>query len=60
MNIFKEIMWVLCRYPATFGFGWATADLLTGDYKSVAWVLFVASILFGVGYFTERWSKYFE
>ena len=57
MKIFKEIMAVLCRHPAAFGFGWATADLLTGDYKNAAWVLFVVSILYGVGYFTERFSK---
>jgi hypothetical protein len=57
MKIFKEIMWVMCRYFATFGFGWATADLFQCDYGSAAWVLFVVSIVFGIGYFTERLSK---
>ena len=56
MKIFKEMMYIPCRYFATFGFGWATADLFGGYYKSAAWVLFVVSILFMVGYFTERWS----
>ncbi len=57
MIVFKEVMAILCRYFATFGFGWAMADLFTGDYKSAAWVLFVVSIVFGVGYFAERWSN---
>lgn len=57
MKIFKEIMAVLCRPFGTFGFGWAVGDLFAGDYKGAAWVLFVVSILFIVGYFTERWSK---
>lgn len=58
MKIFKEVMAILCRHFATFGFGWATADLFTGDYKNAAWVLFVVSIVFGVGYFAERWSDF--
>lgn len=57
MKVFKEIMAALCRPFGTFGFGWAIGELLTGDYKSAAWVLFVVSILFIVGYFAERLSK---
>lgn len=56
MKIFKEIMRIICQHPAAFGFGWAAADLFTGDYKNAAWVLFVVSIVFGIGYFTERLS----
>ena len=57
MKIFKDVMAILCRHFATFGLGWSTADLLTGDYKSAAWVLFVVSIMFMVGYFAERWTN---
>lgn len=57
MKIFKEIMAVLCRPFGTFGFGWAIGDLIVRDYKSAAWILFVVSILFIVGYFAERLSN---
>lgn len=57
MKVFKEIIAVLCRPFGTFGLGYASYDLFTGDYKNAAWVLFVVSIIFGVGYFTERWNK---
>lgn len=56
MKIFKEIMAIMFRF-GIFGFGWAMADLFTGDYKAAAWVLFVVSIMFIVGYLTERLSK---
>ena len=60
MKIFKEVMWFMCRYFAVFGFGWSVADLLKCDYKGAAWGLLIVSIVFGVGYFTERWSdEYF-
>ena len=57
MKIFKEVISMINHYIGCFGFGWAIADLGQGDYKSAAWVLFVVSILFIVGYFAERWSK---
>lgn len=53
MKIFKGILSVICRF-ATFGLGWAIGDLFTGDYKTAAWVLFAVSIIFMVGWFTER------
>lgn len=56
MRIFKEIMASINRVISLFGFGFAIGDLFTGDYKRAAWVLFVVSILFMVGYFAERWS----
>ena len=53
MKVFKNILNVICRF-GTFCFGWAIADLFTGDYKSAAWILFAVSIIFMVGWFTER------
>lgn len=58
MKTFKEVISIINRHIGCFGFGWAIADLFTGDYKNAAWVLFVVSILFMVGYFTERWSNF--
>lgn len=55
MKNFKEVINIICRF-ATFALGWAIADLFTGDYKSAAWILFTTSILFLIGYFTERFS----
>jgi len=57
MKIFKEIMAILCNPIGTFCIGFSTYDLFTGDYKNAAWLLFVVSILFLVGYFAERLSK---
>lgn len=57
MKIFKEVMAILCNPFGTFCFGYATYDLFTGNYKVAAWMLFVASILFFVGYFAERFSN---
>lgn len=56
MKIFKEIINIILRF-GTFALGWAIADLFTGDYKSAAWILFATSILFLIGYFTERFSE---
>ena len=57
MKIFKEVMAVLCNPIGTFCIGFASYDLFTGDYKNAAWVLFVVSILFLIGYSSERLSK---
>ena len=57
MKIFKEVIGVINRTISTFCFGYAIADLFTGDYKTASWMLFIVSILFMVGYFTERWSN---
>lgn len=57
MHKFKEVVRFMCQHPAALGLGWATGDLLMEDYKSAAWILFVVSIIYLVGYFTERFSK---
>lgn len=57
MKIFKEVMAILCNPIGTFGLGFAIYDLFTGDYQKAAWVLFVVSILFLVGYSVERLSE---
>lgn len=57
MKIFKEVMAILCNPIGTFCLGFAMRNLFTGDYKVAAWLLFVVSALFMVGYFAERFSK---
>ena len=57
MKIFKEVIGIINRTISTFCLGFAMMDLFTGDYQIAAWMLFGTSILFAVGYFTERWSK---
>ena len=57
MEIFKEVIGIINHTIGTLCFGYAIADLFTGDYKTASWMLFIVSILFVVGYFTERWSK---
>lgn len=56
MKIFKEVIGVINRTIGTFCFGFASMRVFVGDYKIASWILFVVSILFIVGYFTERWS----
>ena len=57
MYIFKEVISIINRTIGTFCFGFAMRDLFTGKYKNAAWILFVVSVLFMVGYFAEQWSK---
>lgn len=57
MKIFKEVIFILFRPFGVCWLGLATSNLFAEDYKTAAWMLFVVSIIFGVGYFTERWSK---
>ena len=38
-------------------FGFAIPEMLLGEYKSAATLLFIVSILFVVGYFTERIAR---
>ena len=60
MEIFKEIIGIINRTLATYGFGFGLAQLLNGEYKIAAWALFIVSILFMVGFFTERWSRIYN
>ena len=60
MKVFKEIIGIINRTIGMFCFGWAIPDIFMGDYKVAAWLLFVVSILFIVGYLTERWSNMCE
>ena len=57
MEVFKKIMSVINRVFSPFCLGFAMHDLFTGDYKNAAWVLFVVSIFFMVGYYAERLSR---
>ena len=57
MKIFKKIMAVLCNQLGIFCLGYAMYDLFTCDYKVAAWMLFVTSIIFLVGYSAERLSQ---
>lgn len=57
MEVFKKIMSVINSMFSPFCLGSAISDLFTGDYKNAAWLLFVVSILFMVGYFAERLSR---
>ena len=57
MYIFKEAICIINRTIGVFFFGFAMRDLFSGKYKNAAWILFVVSALFIVGYFAERWSK---
>lgn len=54
MEIFKEIIGIVNRTIATFGFGFGVTRLIKGEYELASWVLFGVSILFMVGYFVER------
>ncbi len=56
MEVFKEIIGFINRTIGTFCFGFAIPKLFKGDYDIAAWMLFAVSILYIVGYFTERWS----
>lgn len=57
MIFFKELIRFIQPF-AIFAFGWGIGDLIiTGDYKSAAWILFSVSIFFIIGYFTERFSE---
>lgn len=60
MKIFKEIIGVVNRSIATFGFGFGMARLFNREYEVAAWALFIASILFMVGFFTERWDRIYN
>ena len=57
MKIFKKVMAVMCSPLGTFCFGYATVGLFTGNYKIAAWMLFITSIVFLVGYATERFGE---
>lgn len=58
MENFKEIFGIIVRTIGGFGLGFGGSTmLLNKDYKTASWVLLVASILFMVGYFVERWSN---
>lgn len=56
MYIFKETMGVINRTFGSFGFGFGISQILNGNYKIASFALLIVSILFIVGYFTERWS----
>ena len=56
MYIFKETMGVINRTFGSFGFGFGISHILNGNYKIASFALLIVSILFIVGYFTERWS----
>lgn len=53
MKIFKEIMAILCRLFGTFAYGWAIADLFSGNYETASWILFAVATLFLIGYSVE-------
>ena len=57
MENFKETIGIINKMITTFCFGLALPSLFTGDYQIAAWILFGTSIMFAVGYFTERWSN---
>lgn len=57
MKIFKDIIGIVNRTIASFGLGCSISMLIQGRYKVAAWSLLAVSILYMVGYFTERWSK---
>lgn len=57
MKAFKEVMYVVCSSLGGCGLGWGSFELFAGDYQCAACVLFITSILFIVGYFTEQLSK---
>lgn len=56
MKVFKAVMYVVNRTIATCSFGYSIAQLLNGRYQLAAWFLFGVSVLFMIGYFTEKWS----
>ena len=55
MKVFKEIIGIIVRTFGTFFFGLGVERMICGDYKTATYLLFVASVLFTTGYFTERW-----
>lgn len=56
MKIFKKIIGIVNRTIATCSFGFSIPQLLNGRYQLAAWFLFGVSVLFMIGYFTEKWS----
>ena len=58
MKKFEKIMISINRTACPFGFGFATYNLFTGDYKSAAWVLFVVATLFMVERMARLCSEY--
>ena len=57
MENFKDIMGVVNTKFSSALFGAGSVQMLTGNFKMATYMLFVVSILYIVGYFTERWSK---
>ena len=58
IKMFKEFIGIINRTIGCFCFGFAIPKLFIGDYRIASWNLLVVSILFIVGYYTERWSKF--
>lgn len=57
MKIFKDVM---CIINATLGsalFGNAVGQTFSENYKAATILLLIATVLFIVGYFVERFSK---
>jgi len=57
MIIFKEILGIINKTFASFGLGFGMSALFRGHYEISAWALFIVSVLFMIGYYTERWSS---
>ena len=56
MKKFKEVIEIIGRPIGILCCICGGCDLLVGDYKLASWALLIASTIFMVGYFTERWS----
>lgn len=56
MSPFKETMGIINRTFGAFCVGHGSSNLFRGNYKVAAFSLFIASILFMIGYLAERWS----
>jgi hypothetical protein len=55
MNVFRKIINGVNRTLGACAFGHGAARMFCGQYEIAAYCLFAVSILFIVGYYTERW-----
>lgn len=58
MEKFKDILGQLNITFTTVVLGAGASQLfLIGNHKAAAYLLLITTIMYGVGYFTERWTK---
>lgn len=56
MEKFKDILVHTNIIFSAVVFGAGFIPLFVGDFKSAAYLFLITTIMYGVGYFTERWN----